>query len=125
MSLLRRSLMGNALFSLAAAMVALAAAGPLAAAFAVPTAWLVVIGAGLVPFGLAVLHLGRRRDTDLRAVRIVVVMDALWVVAAAVILTVPGSMSPVGKLVLGLLTLGVIDWAVLQAIGMRRLATGS
>jgi hypothetical protein len=117
--------MGNALFSLAAAMVALAAAGPLAAAFAVPTAWLVVIGAGLVPFGLAVLHLGRRRDTDLRAVRIVVVMDALWVVAAAVILTVPGSMSPVGKLVLGLLTLGVIDWAVLQAIGMRRLATGS
>ncbi|MDX1691569.1 MAG: hypothetical protein R3290_11150 [Acidimicrobiia bacterium] len=122
--LLRRSLAANAVFSLGAGLAGLVAASRLASLVGVPAVWIVAVAAGLIPFGLGVLRLARMDRVDPGAARAVVAADVAWIAGAAVIVALPGVLSPEGRVVVASLTAVVAVWAVLQAMGLRRL-TGS
>lgn len=119
--ILHRALIGNAAFSVVSAVALIALAAPLSAAFEVPVWLLVVIGAGLVPF--AVLVRRTARDPQPSMVRSIIGADVAWVAAAAVVLAAFGaSMAPAAFVALAIVTVAVADFAILQWVGLRRMA---
>lgn len=55
-------------------------------------------------------------------VRQVIFADSAWVIGAAVVLLgFPRSMSTAGLWALGLVTVTIADFAILQAVGLRRM----
>lgn len=121
-TLLRRSLSANGLFSLTTGVLAVALSESLAALMGISEALLVVIGVGVVGFGLVTLWNARRTRIDLRLARLTVGADAVWVITATIVIFgLPGVMTTSGKLLLGVVSLMVGLFAVLQARGIRRI----
>jgi hypothetical protein len=118
-SLLRRALLGNAVFSASCGAVLILLTAPLADILEVPAMLLFALGAGLLPFAAAVAWVaGNRAPT---AVRAVIAADLAWVIAAIAVVTVfGGSMAATTVVALSLVTLAVADFAALQWWGMRR-----
>ena len=122
--LLRRALLGNALFSAVSGVTLLLRAAPLSNALELPVWLLTVIGVGLLPFAGIVALIAR--DPDLPSTRAVIGADIAWVVvAAAVLVTVGSSMAPSAAITLGIVTVAVADFAVLQWVGLRRVVATS
>lgn len=116
---LTRTLAANAAFSAATGLAMLVAADPFARWLGIPFWLTVAVGAGLLPFAIVVGRVALRPRP--RAVKSVIVADAAWVVgAAAIIIGFPQSMSSAGLWALGLVTIAVADFALLQLIGLRR-----
>jgi hypothetical protein len=117
---LTRTLAANASFSALTGLILIGAASPLSRWLGIPTWLTVAVGVGLLPFAVAVIRVAR--DPKPQAARMVIVADIAWVIGAAVVLVgFPRSMSTAGLWSLGLVSVAVADFAVFQAIGLRRL----
>ena len=121
---LTRALLGNAVFSGVTGVSLLIGAVPLSRWLEIPTWLTAAIGVGLLIFSLAVSVVARRPSR--LTVRLVIAADLVWVAGVAiVILGFPQSMSTAGLWVLGLVTVVVAGFAVLQAAGLRRMETAA
>ena len=85
--------------------------------------WLLgVLGIGLVVYGIQLTIWVRSARLTVPGARIATAADAAWVVTAAVILTAyPSAMDTTGRIVLAVVSLVVADFAIMQALGLRRL----
>jgi len=120
---LRAALRGNAAFSTLSGLAALVFAGPLAPWLGVPDAapWLRALGVGLVAFAAGLVWLASREEVPSGTAWGVVAADLGWVLGtvplvAADLLSRPGDWLAVG------IADFVLLFAVLQAVGIRRLA---
>lgn len=121
---MRLTLWGNATFSVVSAASLIAFSEPLARMAGLPI-WLVVtVGIGLVPFAGLVAHAARRRPLDRSQVQAITVADFVWVVAALLVIAVPGTMSTSGKWLLAGISLAVLVFGILEARGLRRRTGG-
>lgn len=116
MSSLRKSLMGNGLFSTVTGLLTALFAEALADYMSISPIVLYVIGIGTAAFGVAVL-LEVSRDTVKEGFALfVIAADVSWVLGAFVVLIVPGSMQ--AKWVLAAVSAVVAMFAVLQSRGL-------
>lgn len=121
---LARALLGNASFSAVTGVSLVVGAAPLSRWLEVPTWLTAAVGVGLLPFSLAVSVVARR--PSLRTVRLVIAADLVWVAGAAIVIAgFPQSMSTAGLWVLGLVTVAVAGFAVVQAVGLRHMDTAA
>ena len=123
-TLLRRSLAANAGFSALSGIALIAFHGPLDRFIGLGLPWLlIVIGVGLLGFAALIgLNLRRPRISRTEA-WLTVASDIAWVAGSAVILLgFPDLLDTGGKWLVGLVAVGVADFALLQTLGLRRSA---
>lgn len=120
--LLRRALVGNALFSASSGLGAIVFASLLSGLFGLRPGWFVAGGSGLLVFGLGVGLVARQGIIAVDRARLVVAADLAWILAATTLVAAPGTMLVAGKVVLSVATAGVALWAGLQIAGLRRVA---
>lgn len=116
MSLLRKSLIANGVFSTVTGTATVAFASGLGAYLLVSRTALNVIGVGVALFGLTILWESRSPSVGRGFALFVIVADLSWVLAAIVVFAVPGSMA--NKWVLATVTLVVAGFVVLQSRGL-------
>jgi uncharacterized membrane protein len=117
-NVLTKTLVVNAGSSAVSGAALIVGAGPLSAWLGVPTPVSVVVGVGLLLFAIDVARTSRnpRRNRVAR----VIAADVAWVIAAAIVIFgFPGSMSAEGRSALGIITVAVATYALLQTIGLR------
>lgn len=121
--LLRSTLTANALLSGAAGVLLVALGGVLDEPLGIATGALRLVGVGLVPWAVS-LWWARSRETLLRREAVTAIVgDTAWVVASVVVVVLaPAGLTALGQWVVGVTALAVGDLAVLQAVGLRRLA---
>ena len=132
--LLRRTLWGNAVFSVVSGAVLAAFAGPFAA-IAAPEPVSVLgldlaivfelLGVGVIAFGALCAWVASRETLPLAWARVIFAADLAWVVASILVLAVPATWSMAGFVGIGVVALIVADLAVLEYLGLRRLGTAS
>lgn len=126
--LLRRTLWGNAVFSIASGTILAIFAGPLAraAAHAPVTVMgldlvilLALLGVGVIGFGALCAWVASRSTLPLAWARAIFAADLAWVAGSALVLLVP-SWTTAG--IVGIVVVAVIvaDLAVLEYLGLRR-----
>lgn len=121
--LLRRALLANAIFSELSGLAFLIGAGPLAALIGLGAAWpLMVLGAGVLFFGILVFFEARREPLHIGRARAILALDIAWVLASGALLL----LNPLGLTSAGWwLVAGIADvvavLAVLEYLGLRRL----
>ncbi len=120
---LRRVLRGNAVFSTLAAAVFILAARPLSEFMGItPPVALIVLGLGLLPFAGFVYAVSKQEAINTRFVKIILVLDVVWVAASfALLLSGLLPLATGGKWLIGLLAEVVAVFAILEFIGLRRL----
>jgi len=128
--LLRRTLWGNAVFSVISGAALAIFAGPFAAAaaqepFSVAGLELATVfellGVGVVAFGALCAWIASRQTLPESWARVIFAADIAWVAASVVVLLLPASWTIAG--VAGIVVLAVIvaDLAILEYLGLRRL----
>ena len=126
-SLLKRALRGNAAFSVVSGAVLVVEAPFLAPIMGIPSPLaLTVTGIVLLPFGLLLWWLAGREELARTVGWIAIELDVLWV-AGSIALLLSGwlPLTTAGNWIIALLADAVAMFAVLQYLGVRRLATGS
>jgi hypothetical protein len=128
--LLRRTLWGNAVFSMLSGAVLVAFAGPFARlATDAPMSLLgldlavvfALLGVGVVGFG-AISGWAASRTTLPRSwAQLILAADIVWVAGSALVLLLPAAWSPLGIAGIVVVALIVADFAVLEYLGLRRL----
>jgi hypothetical protein len=129
--LLRRTLWGNAVFSLISGVALVAFAGPFAAlatdgpisvgGLALATVF-ELLGLGVVAFG-AIAGWAASRGTVPRGwAQVIFAADVAWVAGSALVLLLPGAWSTIGIAGIVVVALIVADIAVLEYLGLRRLS---
>ena len=117
---LRNILFANATFSLISGAVLIAASGPLGD-FLETSRWVpIAVGLALLPWAVFAFMNGRREQPLRRDTWLTIAGDLAWVVGAAVIILLPDSLSAGGKWALGIVSVGVLDFAVFQWLALRR-----
>ena len=121
--LLRTSLYANAAFSGVSGAALVAAAAPLGRLMGVSvTMVLPIVGVMLVLYAGTLWWSARRPAMNRAEARVAIAMDIAWVVAsAALLLIAPGLLAPAGRWIVALVALCVAGFAILQALGLRRL----
>ena len=128
--LLRRTLWGNAIFSVISGAVLVAFAGPFAslateAPLAVAGLELAIVfellGLGVVVFGLVAGWAASREILPRGLARAIFAADIAWVAGSALVLLLPASWSTIGIAGIAVVALIVADIAVLEYLGLRRL----
>ena len=121
-TLLRRALLGNAVFSMASALLFLLATDSIARLAGAPAAEIQQTGVSLVVFvGLVAIVASRpdlQRTGALRGAILIAALDVLWV------LTAPLKMlgySPSGRLFFGVIAVIVLGFAVAQIVAIHKL----
>lgn len=122
-SLLKRALTGNGLFSILTGLIAAVYAKSLGDLMGLNPVVLMVVGAGVVGFGIVTLMNARTQPINLVLAKSTVVADIAWVVAAAVIIAIPELLTTEGRLLLGAISVVVGLFAVVQTIGIRRIGS--
>lgn len=121
MNILTTTLAVNATSSAVTGAGLLVGAAPLSDWLGIPTLVSVIVGLGLVIFALDVAWTSRNPAAN-RVLR-VIVADVAWVIGAGiVILGYPRSMSREGLWALGVISVAVAAFALLQTVGLRRAA---
>jgi hypothetical protein len=128
--LLRRTLWGNAVFSVISGAVLVACATPFAA-WATHTPVTVaglelaivfeLLGLGVVAFGALCAWAASREILPRGLARLIFVADIAWVVGSALALTLPAAWTGLGIAGIVVVALIVADLAVLEYLGLRRL----
>lgn len=120
-SLLTRTLKANAVFSAGSGLALAVFSVPLSDWLGIP-AWIAVaVGVGLVGFSVIVYSIARNPKATV--VKQVIASDVAWVVGAVVLLVAfPDAMTTEGRWALGIVSLVVADFAVMQWLGLRRAA---
>lgn len=116
MFLLRVSMLGNGIFSSAAGLTMMLIGPSLAGYLEVPTSLVYVVGAGVVLFGLLLLWTVWRGEPDHGFTLAVIGADMVWVLAAVVVLAIPGTMS--NKWLFATVSGVVMVFGVLQMRGL-------
>lgn len=81
------------------------------------------VGAFLLAFATLVFSVSRGNPVNARAVRLVIVLDTLWVVASlAIVLFQPLAISMLGYIAIAAVALWVAAMAYLQSAGLKQLA---
>src|SRR6516162_5082039 len=122
--LLRKALIGNALFSTLSALTILFAQGWVLRILGLPSSVnLLVLGAGLIVFAVTLMINAGKRQVKKSDAWIAVCMDLAWVLGSYVLIFTV-SFSTEGKWVLGVVAELVLLFAVLQFLGIRRIQKG-
>lgn len=128
--LLRRTLWGNAAFSVLSGAILAACATPFAAAAAHEPVAVVgldlailfeLVGLGVILFGALCAWIASRPILPGGLARIVFAADIAWVVGSAVVLLLPASWTTLGIVGIAAVALVVADLAILEYLGLRRL----
>jgi len=128
---LRRAFAVNAVFSILAGLIMLAGASPLAAALldlpqgvlgiSAPVVF-VAVGAGTAAFGLLVAIEARRPEPRLLDARLILALDAAWVIGSLVLLAaVPQAFTFWGRLIVADVAAVVALIALAEAAGLGAL----
>jgi hypothetical protein len=128
--LLRRTLWGNAVFSIASGAILAIFAGPFAGAAAhAPVAVmgldlaivLELLGLGVIGFGALCAWVASRPTLPQAWARAIFAADLAWVAGSALVLLLPASWTTAG--IAGIVVVAVIvaDLAILEYLGLRRL----
>ena len=131
--LLRRTLWGNAVFSIASGTILAIFAGPFASAAAhAPVTvmgldlaiLLALLGVGVIGFGALCAWVASRPTLPLAWARAIFAADLAWVAGSALVLLVP-SWTTAG--IVGIVVVAVIvaDLAILEYLGLRRLGAAN
>lgn len=132
--LLRRTLWGNAAFSVVSGAVLAIFATPFAAAAAhAPVSVLGVdlaivfelLGAGVVAFGVLCAWAASRRELSLPLARFIFAADIAWVAGSALVLVLSASWTTVGIAGIVVVALIVADFVILEYLGLRRIGTAA
>ena len=114
----------NGFFSASSGATAIATAIAIDRPFGLEPWLMAVIGIGLVGYGVQLMLWARNSSVLRLGAGIATVADAIWVVSAAIIiLGFPSAMTDNGRIVLGVLSLLVAEFAVLQLLGLSRRTT--
>jgi len=128
--LLRRTLWGNAAFSVISGAILAAFASPFAAMAAhepVVVAGLdlaivfELLGLGVILFGALCAFIASRHPLPGGLARVVFAADVAWVVGSAVALLLPASWTLAGVAGIAVVAVVVADLAILEYLGLRRL----
>jgi hypothetical protein len=129
--LLRRTLWGNAIFSVVSGAVLVACATPFAAwathaPLSVAGLDLAIVfellGGGVVLFGAICGWAASRRTLPQDWARVIFAADIAWVAASALVLMLPASWTAAGIAGIVVVALIVADIAILEYLGLRRLS---
>jgi hypothetical protein len=124
--LLRGALRVNAAFSGACGVLALVAAGALAAILGIREhAILPVQGASLVFFSGVLVWLVTRKAIKPALALAIVVMDVLWVLSTPLPLLLSGWLTPAGTGTMIVLSAIVLTFAAVQYAGLRQMKAGA
>ncbi len=119
--LLRRVLQANAVFSTISGIALIVFAGRLAAFMGVGRSWiLLAIGAVLLIFAVTLLVNSRREDINENEVMQAIISDGVWV-AASTVIAFMGLVSTAGIWVVASVACLVLLFAIVQAVGLRKL----
>jgi hypothetical protein len=119
--LLRKSLMGNALFSTFSGLTILLAPGWVLRILGLSkNVGLAILGIGLLVFAATLVMNARRLQIKTADAWIAVLMDSVWVLGSCVLILV-APLSTGGKWVVGAVSDVVLVFAVLQFLGIRRI----
>jgi hypothetical protein len=120
-ALLKKALMGNALFSILSGLAIVIANRWLVRFLGLPeNVSLVILGIGLIAYAATLLFNARRPAIKITDAWVAVVMDLVWVVGSYVlILVVPFSVG--GKWMIASVAELVLAFAILQWLGIRRI----
>jgi hypothetical protein len=130
--LLRRTLWGNAVFSVVSGAGLAIFAGPFArAAASAPVSVLgldlaivfELLGLGVVLFGALCAWAASRETLPLGFVRLIFAADMAWVAASALVLALPASWTTAGIAGIVVVALIVADFVILEYLGLRRLGS--
>jgi len=81
------------------------------------------VGIFLIAFAALVFSVSRGNPVNVRAVRLVIVLDTLWVVAsAAIVLFQPFPISIMGYGIIGAVAVWVAAMAYFQSVGLRQIS---
>jgi len=128
--LLRRTLWGNAVFSIASGAILAIFAGPFAGAAAHAPVTLLgldlamvleLLGVGVIGFGALCAWVASRPSLPQAWARVIFAADLAWVAGSALVLLLPASWTTAG--IAGIVVVAVIvaDLAILEYLGLRRL----
>lgn len=132
--LLRRTLWGNAAFSVVSGAVLAAFAGPFAKiATHGPVevlgldlaVVLELLGLGIVAFGAVCGWAAARPNLPLGLIRFLFAADIAWVVVSALVLALPATWTTAGIAGIVVVALIVADLAILEYLGLRRLGSAA
>lgn len=132
--LLRRTLWGNAAFSVISGAVLAAFAGPFAKiATHGPVevlgldlaVVLELLGLGIVAFGVVCGWAAARPNLPLGLIRFLFAADIAWVVVSALVLALPATWTTAGIAGIVVVALIVADLAILEYLGLRRLGSAA
>ena len=128
--LLRRTLWGNAIFSVVSGAVLAIFAAPFAAIAAHdPTTGLgldlgiifELLGLGVIAFGALCAWIASRETMPQGWARLIFAADLAWVAGSVLVLAVPASWTAAGIAGIVVVALIVADLAILEYLGLRRL----
>lgn len=122
-TLLRRALLGNAVFSGVSGLALALAAGPLASLMGLPSPLiLIVVGLGVLGYAAIVFRISTRPSISRAEAIFTVIADSSWVVGSLVLLLTGWvSFTPTGKWLVAIAADIVAVFALMQFIGFRRL----
>ncbi len=132
--LLRRTLWGNAAFSVLSGAVLVAFAGPFAQAAAhAPVSVLgldlaivlELLGVGVVAFGALCAWVASRPELPQGLARFIFVADIGWVAASALVLALPAAWTTAGIAAIVVVALIVADFVILEYLGLRRMSAAT
>ena len=129
--LLRRTLWGNAVFSIASGAVLAIFAGPFATVAALAPVSLLgldlaivfeLLGLGVFAFGALCAWVATRETLPQAWARVIFAADLAWVAGSVLVLAVPATWTMAGFIGIVAVALIVADIAVLEYLGLRRLS---
>jgi hypothetical protein len=128
--LLRRTLWGNAIFSVLSGAVLAIFAGPFAGIAAHEPATglglqlaiiFELLGLGVIAFGLLCAWIASREKMPEGWARVIFAADLAWVLGSVLVLALPATWTTAGVVGIAVVALIVADLALLEYLGLRRL----
>jgi len=132
--LLRRTLWGNAIFSIISGAVLAIFAGPFAQLAAHAPVSLMgldlaivfeLLGVGVIAFGALCAWVASRKELPQAWARVIFAGDLAWVAGSVLVLALPATWTMAGFVGIVVVALIVADIAVLEYLGLRRLGTAN
>ena len=126
-SLLRNTLLANAIFSTLCAIDFLIFAQPISTFLGWSNGWVLpLIGIGLLGFALYVVSVARAPQIDTSAVKSIIVADITWVILSILVIATPiVPLTLGGKWGVAIVADIVAGFALLQFLGLRRIRNPS
>jgi len=123
-SLLRNTLFGNSAFSFLSGAASLLFSKAIASFLGLSASWIMlVLGVGLIVYGIEIYLAARSEPVNTGIARFAVYADLAWVVGSAVLIfanLVP--FTTAGKWTIAIIADVVLVFAILQYVGLRRVA---